>query len=139
MAHHLQIGATPIQPRHSARCHCGGVVLALQLPRGIEDPRRCNCSMCRRRGAICASVPVEDLEVVQGAELLARYQFNTRVAQHYFCKVCGIYTHHLRRSDPTVYAFNVACLDGVNPFDLGEVPTSDGANHILDRAGPASA
>lgn len=73
------------------------------------------------------------LEVVQGAELLTLYQFNTRVAQHYFCQVCGIYTHHLRRSDPAVYAFNVACLDGVNPFNLGEVPTSDGWNHVLDR------
>ena len=31
---------------------------AADLPDGIVDPRRCDCSMCRRRGAIAASVPV---------------------------------------------------------------------------------
>jgi hypothetical protein len=132
------IGNTPIQATHLARCHCGGVVLALDLASGIENPRRCNCSMCRRRGAICASVPLAGLRVLQGVELLACYQFNTRVAEHYFCRVCGVYTHHKRRSDPTCYAFNLGCLDGVNPFELGDVPTSDGANHVLDRRVPRS-
>ncbi|WP_083917708.1 GFA family protein [Uliginosibacterium gangwonense] len=128
-----QIGITQIKPLHRASCHCGGVVLELALPRGVEDPRRCNCSICRRRGAICASVPLSGLRVVQGEDLLTLYQFNTHTARHYFCKICGVYTHHLRRSDPGVFAYNVGCLEGVNPFDLGEVPCSDGIHHVSDR------
>ena len=89
--------------------------------------------MCRRRGAICASVPLANLKILQGEALLTLYQFNTRTARHYFCKVCGIYTHHQRRSDPNLFAYNVGCLEGVNPFDLGEVPVSDGRNHVSAR------
>ena len=128
-----RVGNTEIQPRHRASCHCGAVVLALDLPDGIVKARRCNCSMCRRRGAIVASVPLAGLKVVQGQDKLTLYQFNTMTARHYFCSRCGIYTHHQRRSTPNEYSVNIACLDGVNPFDLGEVPTLDGMNHSKDR------
>ena len=134
MPNYFQIGHTKVESRHKATCHCGSIVLELELPNGVEDPRRCNCSICRRRGAICASVPLAGLKVVQGQEFLTLYTFNTRTAKHYFCRVCGTYTHHQRRSDPHVFAYNVGCLEGVNPFDLGEVPTSDGTNHVSDRA-----
>ncbi|UXB10692.1 GFA family protein [Aeromonas dhakensis] len=133
MADFKAIGNVQISPIHRVICHCGGVVIELSLPNGVENPRRCNCSICRRRGAICSSVPVASLRILQGEELLTLYQFNTHTAKHYFCKVCGIYTHHQRRSDPSVFAYNVGCLEGVNPFSLGEVPTSDGINHISDR------
>ena len=53
-----RIGNTPIQKKHKASCHCGAVVLELTLPDGVVDPRRCDCSFCRRRGAIVASVPL---------------------------------------------------------------------------------
>ncbi len=122
-----------INPVHIATCHCGSVKLELTLPNGLEEVRRCNCSMCRRRGAIVASVPLSGLKVVSGNNTLSLYQFNTNTARHYFCSVCGIYTHHQRRSNPHQYGFNVACLEGVNPFELGEVPVVDGANHPCDR------
>ncbi|MFM7507252.1 MAG: GFA family protein [Rubrivivax sp.] len=128
-----QVGPTPIQPRHRLSCHCGAVVLELELPDGIVNPRRCDCSMCRRRGAIVASVPLDGIRIVQGQEQLRLYQFNTREARHYFCAVCGIYTHHQRRSFPDQYGYNVGCLEGVNPFDLPDVPVNDGVNHPADR------
>ena len=120
-----------------ASCHCGEVVLKLTLPEGLVDPRRCDCSMCRRRGTIVASVPLADLEVVKGQELLTLYQFNTHSAKHFFCSKCGIYTHHQRRSNPHLYAFNVACLDGDDPFSLHQllregVTLKDGVNHPSD-------
>jgi len=127
-----QVGNTRIEPVHRASCHCGAVVLALTLPDGIVDPRRCDCSICRRKGAIVAAVPLEGLRIVQGAEALTLYQFNTHVAEHYFCSRCGIYTHHRRRSNPNEYGYNVGCLEGVNPFELGPVPTSDGIHHPAD-------
>jgi len=128
-----RVGATEILPKHRASCHCGSVVLELALPEGIVDPRRCDCSICRRKGAIAASVPLSGLSVKKGAEVLTLYQFNTKSAKHFFCSVCGIYTHHQRRSNPDQYGYNVACLEGVNPFDLGEVVTLDGVNHPSDR------
>ena len=118
---------------HLSRCHCGGVVLEVTLPRGLADLRRCDCSMCRRRGAIVASVDKGNLRVLEGEELLRLYRFNTQVAEHYFCATCGIYTHHGRRSNPEEYGINVGCLDGVNPYELGEIPVMDGINHPADR------
>jgi hypothetical protein len=128
-----QVGATEVKPKHRASCHCGKVILELSLPNGIVDPRRCNCSICRRRGAIAASVPLDGLRIVQGEDSLRLYQFNTRAARHYFCCNCGIYTHHQRRSNPDEYGYNVGCLEGVNPFELGVVATYDGINHPADR------
>jgi len=110
------------------------VVLELDLPDGIVNPRRCDCSICRRKGAIVASVSLSGIRVLQGIDSLKLYQFNTGVAKHYFCGHCGIYTHHQRRSFPDQYGYNVGCLEGVNPFLLTDVPTNDGVHHPADRA-----
>ncbi|EKO3508631.1 GFA family protein [Vibrio fluvialis] len=128
-----QVGPTVIREKHRATCHCGAVELELSLPDGIVDPRRCDCSICRRKGAIVASVTLDAIRIVKGQEALRLYQFNTQTAKHYFCSVCGIYTHHQRRSNPHQYGYNVGCLEGVNPFDLCDVVTNDGVNHPADR------
>ena len=122
-----------INEYHKLTCHCGSVELELHLPNGLENPRRCDCSMCRRRGAIVASVLLENLKIMKGEDKLSLYQFNTNTAKHFFCSNCGIYTHHQRRSNPTHYGFNVACLEGVNPFELTDIPVNDGINHPADR------
>jgi hypothetical protein len=122
-----------IKPVHKASCHCGSVEFELTLPNGLDSLRRCDCSMCRRRGAIVASVTLDGIKITKGDEILSLYQFNTMTAKHYFCSKCGIYTHHQRRSNPKQYGFNVACLDGVNPAELGEVPFLDGVNHPADK------
>ncbi|ENP8451578.1 GFA family protein [Vibrio parahaemolyticus] len=128
-----QVGNTQINPLHRLTCHCGKVELELTLPNGIEKPRRCDCSMCRRRGAIVASVPLSGIRIVQGDDVLKLYQFNTHTAKHFFCSECGIYTHHQRRSDPSEYGYNVGCLEGVNPYELGDIKVMDGVNHPSDR------
>lgn len=127
------VGGVTVHPRHRLSCHCGAVVLELDLPDGIVNPRRCDCSMCRRRGAVVASVKLDGITVVQGHEHLRLYQFNTRTARHYFCATCGIYTHHQRRSFPDQYGYNVGCLEGINPFLIPDVPVNDGVNHPSDR------
>jgi hypothetical protein len=72
------------------------------------------------------------VDITQGRELLSLYQFNTNTAKHYFCSRCGIYTHHQRRSNPKQYGVNVACLEGVSPFDFQELPVYDGTRHTAD-------
>ncbi|AGV19314.1 Glutathione-dependent formaldehyde-activating enzyme [Vibrio alginolyticus] len=128
-----KVGNTQINTLHRLSCHCGKVELELALPNGIEKPRRCDCSMCRRRGAIVASVPLNGIRIVQGEDVLKQYQFNTHTAKHFFCGECGIYTHHQRRSDPSEYGYNVGCLEGVNPYELGAIEVMDGVNHPSDR------
>jgi hypothetical protein len=128
-----KVGQTAILPTHTASCHCGAVVFELDLPDGIVDPRRCDCSMCRRRGTVVASVPLSAIRIIRGEEALKLYQFNTNTAKHYFCAHCGIYTHHQRRSSPHQYGYNVGCLEGVNPFEIEVVPTRDGVNHPADK------
>ena len=122
-----------IKKLHLLSCHCGAIEIELTLPHGLKNPRRCDCSMCKRRGAIVASVLLKDLKVLKGKDKLSLYQFNTMEAKHFFCSICGIYTHHQRRSNPTEYGFNIACLEGVNPFELKDVPVMDGVNHPKDK------
>lgn len=114
-------------------CHCGQVRLRVRLAEGLDTARRCNCSFCRMRGAVALTARVGDIEFTQGEERLTRYQFNTGVAEHYFCPICGIYTHHRRRSNPNEYGVNAACLEGLSPFDFAEVPVYDGVTHPNDR------
>ena len=111
----------------TGRCHCCGVAFEVALENGFENLRRCNCSLCRRKGAVMASVPLAGLKLTKGEDLLTLYQWNTRTAKHYFCKVCGIYTHHQRRSAPTEYGFNIACIEGVDPYALGDIKIVNGA------------
>lgn len=128
-----EVGGVPILERHRLSCHCGGVVIELELPAGLVEPRRCTCSICRRKGAVMASVPLAGLRILEGASLLSSYRFNTRTAEHYFCSRCGIYTHHRRRSRPDEYGFNVGCLEGVQPTAIRDVRVNDGVSHPSDR------
>ncbi len=84
------------------------------------------------RGAVAVSAKVGDLRVTRGEDRLSLYTFNTQTAKHYFCSVCGIYTHHQRRSNPEEFGVNIACLEGMSPFDFPEVAVLEGANHPKD-------
>ncbi len=128
-----KVGDTEIQLKHKATCHCGAVELEIELPDGIVDPRRCDCSICRRKGAVVASVLLSGIRIVKGENILTLYQFNTHTAKHFFCSICGIYTHHQRRSNPHLYGYNVGCLEGVNPFKIPNITIYDGVNHPADK------
>ena len=117
---------------HKGACHCGAVQFEVMLTDGLNIARRCTCSMCRMRGAVAVSAQLAGFKIIRGADKLSLYQFNTKQAKHYFCSVCGIYTHHQRRSNPEQFGINVACLEGLSPFDFEEVPVGDGVNHPND-------
>ena len=115
-------------PRLAVACHCGTVRLRVRLSDGFDTILRCSCSYCRMRGAIAVSADRADIEVIAGQDNLTLYEFNSRTAKHYFCKTCGIYTHHQRRSNPTQYGINAACIEGVSPFDFPEVKVVEGSS-----------
>lgn len=89
-----------INTPHKASCHCGAVQFEVELTEGLTTVRRCTCSICRMRGAVAVSAQRAGLKITKGEDNLSLYQFNTNQAKHYFCSVCGIYTHHQRRSNP---------------------------------------
>jgi hypothetical protein len=119
-------------------CHCGSVRFRARLTNGLHTARRCTCSYCRMRGAVAVSADMGGVEILEGGEVLTTYTFNTGTAKHFFCSKCGIYTHHQRRSNPNQYGVNVACLEGLSPFDFEEVVVNDGVNHPSDSPGGRS-
>jgi hypothetical protein len=114
------------------RCHCGAVEIEIPWDGAFHKLRRCDCSYCRRRWAVVASVKVEDLKVLKGADRLSLYIWGTGTARHYFCSVCGIYTHHRRRSMPTEYGVNIANFPNVDVREFMHVGYLDGASIPLD-------
>jgi hypothetical protein len=86
------------------------------------------------RGAVAVTSTPAEFRISAGEDKLATYRFNTMSAEHHFCSVCGIYTHHKRRSNPNQLGVNVACLEGVSPFDFAEVIVYDGQRHPGDNA-----
>ncbi len=121
----------------TGQCHCGAVRFEAMLSDGFNSIRRCTCSYCRMRGAVVVTAGTNGMKIIEGEDALTIYRFNTGSAQHFFCSHCGIYTHHQRRSDQSQYGVNVACLDGMSPFDFPDVPVADGVNHPNDTGKPA--
>tara|TARA_B110001452_G_scaffold230028_1_gene206182 strand:- start:107 stop:475 length:369 start_codon:yes stop_codon:yes gene_type:complete len=116
-------------------CHCGEVEIQINLNKNIDKLMRCNCSMCKRKGTMVATINKKDLKIIKGEDKIKTYQFNTNVAKHHFCSECGIHTHNLRRSDSDTFGINVGCIDEIGPKELFKLKTviNDGQNHIKDR------
>ena len=114
-------------------CHCGEVEAEIDIMDKLEKVLRCNCSICKRKGSIMAIVKNENFKIIKGKDKLSLYQFHTKVAKHYFCSICGIYTHHHPRINPELTGFNVGCLEDIDTFKLDNVSVADGQNHPLDK------
>ena len=98
----------------------------INLLENFDKILRCNCSLCKRKGAVMSMVKNEDFKLIKGADKLKFYQFHTKVAKHFFCSICGIYTHHQSYTKPENYEFNVACIDSIDSFKLKDIPIYDG-------------
>ena len=114
-------------------CHCNAIEIDIDISGNLDKTLRCNCSLCKRKGALMSMVKNENFKIVKGEDKLKLYQFHTKVAKHYFCSVCGIYTHHNPRSNPAMTGFNLGCVDEINTFDIKNTVVNDGHNHPLDK------
>jgi hypothetical protein len=104
-------------------CHCGRV--RLKVVADLDRVTYCNCSMCSKKGFLHLIVPPEEFELLSGKDDLTTYTFNTGVAQHTFCKHCGIHAFYVPRSDPDKIGVNVRCIDGIDLAALS-IKTFDG-------------
>lgn len=96
--------------KHAGGCHCGRVKFEVTAPAEIEAAE-CNCSICSKSGYLHLIVPKTRFKLVQGSEFLTTYTFNTGVARHLFCSICGIKSFYVPRSNPDGFSVNVRCLE----------------------------
>lgn len=120
---------------HTGGCHCGRVRFEVEAPAAIEVAD-CNCSVCGKVGYLHLIVPAERFELLSGREVLTTYTFNTGVAKHHFCSVCGVKSFYVPRSHPDGISVNARCLDAgtvesmsVVPFNGREWEASRGTLH----------
>ena len=116
---------------HGGGCHCGAVAFEVDAPAKIVA-NDCNCSICRMSGFLHLIVPRSRFRLLQGADALTEYKFNTGTARHLFCRRCGVKSFYVPRSNPDGYSVNVHCLDPetiehieVQLFDDGDREASD--------------
>jgi hypothetical protein len=111
--------------KYSGGCHCGAVRFEVEAGTRVVC-QDCNCSICTRSGYVHLIVPKSKFNLVQGSESLSTYRFDSGVAQHHFCKICGIKSFYIPRSNPDGVGVNLRCLD-IQP-DHVVVEKFDGVN-----------
>jgi hypothetical protein len=107
---------------HEGGCHCGAVRFRVAVD--TYEALECNCSMCRKKANLHLIVPRSRFTLLRGGDALTSYRFNTGVAAHTFCRVCGIHPFYTPRSHPDCVDVNIRCLDEdvtarfrIAPFD----------------------
>jgi hypothetical protein len=117
-------------------CHCGAVRFEAALPAAVEA-QDCNCSICAKTGFVHLIVPESRFRLLSGQDALTTYTFNTGVARHLFCRICGIKSFYRPRSNPDGWSVNARCLDEADDLAISIVPF-DGQRweeHGADLAG----
>jgi hypothetical protein len=124
---------------HRGGCHCGAVAFEVDAPARITVSD-CNCSICRTSGFLHLIVPRTRFRLLRGAASLSTYTFNTRTAQHLFCRHCGVKSFYVPRSNPDGYSVNARCLERatieqllIEPFDDNERASSEASIRDLSR------
>lgn len=106
---------------HRGGCHCGAVRFEVTAPAKLTV-QRCNCSICRMHDFLHLIVPHDRFSLLRGEDRLSRYTFNSGVAQHLFCSICGVKSFYVPRSNPDGYSVNLRCID---PSTLASVHIED--------------
>lgn len=112
---------------YHGNCHCGSVTFEVTADAEITSGVRCNCSLCRRKAAVMVLVDQSAFKLTGGEDSLTEYNWNTGAARHFFCKTCGIYTHHQPRTAPDKMGFNAACVDELAPLEFDPIDLRNGA------------
>jgi len=97
--------------------------------------------MCERTAFLHLIVPKERFRLVSGREALTAYTFNTGIAKHLFCRICGAKPFYVPRSNPDGFSVNVRCLDKgtikslrILPFDGRNWEANPALDHLSANA-----
>ena len=111
----------------SGGCHCGNILVQLQLPRAPEtyNPRACDCDFCRKHAAAYVSDPAGSLRIRIADERLAgTYRQGSGIAELMLCRSCGVLIGALYKDAGRVYgAVNSRAIGAPTPFGA-EQPVS---------------
>jgi len=118
---------------YQGSCHCGAVQFEIETE--ITEVTMCDCSLCSKKNALMCTVHESGFRLIAGEDKLSLYTWNSGVAKHYFCSVCGIYPFHRKRSMPDHYGVNVRCLAG---FDPASVPLRAASGSTMSLIDPVS-
>ena len=112
----------PEMAKHSGSCHCGRVRYKVETD--IATVLSCNCSFCRKRGALWTYVDGAQFKLVSGKDDLADYQFNKKIIHHRFCRHCGVGSFSTGKGEDGSegVGINVRCLDDVDVEALALTP-----------------
>lgn len=105
-------------------CHCGAVRFKVRIK--VFEALECDCSICSKKGFINLITAPDDFVLLRGEDNLSTYRFNTKIAEHRFCRTCGIHPFSRPRSHPGSYDVNARCLD--DGFDFLQITPFDGRN-----------
>jgi hypothetical protein len=111
--------------KYQGSCHCGAIQFEVDAPEHLIA-EECNCSICLKSGYLHLIVPLARFKLLQGQDRMSSYSFNTGVAKHTFCKICGVKPFYIPRSNPDGMDVNVRCLD-TQPGEL-TINAFDGVN-----------
>ena len=110
-------------------CHCGSVTL--ELPRPPRTLTQCNCSICRRYGALWAYYRRRSIRVNAPKSARVSYSWRNRVREFWHCRRCGCVTHYqqrLKREDASdTLAVNMRNVDQPELVAAARVKLLDGA------------
>ena len=122
---------------YEGSCHCEAVKFRVRAPAHLTV-WECDCSICLMKKNAHFIVPASRFTLLSGQNDITTYTFNTRKAQHYFCKHCGVqsfyvsvcvamqrvhvalirFTAQVPRSNPDGIGVTLACVRGVQVWRL---------------------
>jgi len=118
-------------------CHCGNLKVTFEPaiePHALQL-RACQCSFCRRHGAVTTSDPAGRLLIEVGRpEQLLRYRFALGITDFLVCRACGVYVAATMQTDSgSLGVENETVLDDREPFHRRAEPMQYAAEAVEDR------
>ena len=110
-------------------CHCQKVKFKVKADSLSKIFYKCDCSLCKKKSITMKFLSKEDFNLVYGEDFLTSYKWNKKIAQHFFCKICGVYTHHIRRRDPSQISINVECIEDFSISEDDVIELVNGSAH----------
>ena len=101
-----------------AACHCTTVRIEIaDLPTWVLD---CNCTICRRYGAIWWYPEAKHVKIVSGIDATDTYIWGDRELAFHRCKECGcvMYMEAVKENPPFIYGINARMILNFDPSSV---------------------
>ena len=111
--------------KYKGQCHCKKVTFDF-YSKEIVTLLECNCSICLPYRYLHLIIENTKFHLNNDSDQLISYKFRTKVADHLFCKNCGVKSFYKPASHPNSVSINYNSI--VNPPKIKEILSFDGKN-----------